>query len=92
MSEYNLLNYPYNNKKLGTRIINTIVNVNIANQVWEFDINIPHERIYPATAEEGNHIESFTSSLEMEVIKKFEFNTFEEQKTQLKRYMDFYNS
>jgi len=38
MSENNLLNYPYNNRKPATRVINTIVNVNSANQVWEFDI------------------------------------------------------
>ena len=33
MSENNLLNYPYNNRKPATRVINTIVNVNSANQV-----------------------------------------------------------
>ena len=38
MSENNLLNYPYNNRKPATRAINTIVNVNSANQVWEFHI------------------------------------------------------
>ena len=38
MSENNLLNYPYNNRKPATRVINTIVKVNNTNQVWEFDI------------------------------------------------------
>jgi len=38
MSENNLLNYPYNNRKPATRVINTIVKVNSANQVLEFDI------------------------------------------------------
>ena len=33
MSENNLLNYPYNNRKSATRVINTIVNANSANQV-----------------------------------------------------------
>ena len=37
MSENNLLNYPYNNRKLATRVINTIVNVSSADHVSEFD-------------------------------------------------------
>ena len=172
MSENNLLNYPYNNRKPATRVINTIVNVNSANQVWEFDIkyiyihgesrnsyllamvdcytrevvgyylgyhctgndvkntimeafeqrglnnisgirmrsdngtqficntvenflsmmNIPHERIHPATPKEDGYIESFNSILEREVIRRFEFDNIEEARNTIKRYMDFYNN
>ena len=38
MSENHLLNYPYNNREPATRAVNTVVKVNNANQVWEFDI------------------------------------------------------
>ena len=38
MSEDNLLNVLYNKRKPTTRMMNTIVNVSSANQVWEFDI------------------------------------------------------
>jgi len=45
-------------------------------------MNIPHERIHPATPKENAHIESFNSILEREVIRRFEFERFE----------DFYNN
>ncbi|MGC8506605.1 MAG: transposase, partial [Thermoplasmata archaeon] len=41
-------------------------------------MNIPHERIHPATPKEDAHIESFNSILEREVIRRFEFESFEE--------------
>ena len=55
-------------------------------------MNIPHERIHPATPKEDAHIESFNSILEREVIRRFEFESFEEAKSTIGRYVDFYNN
>ena len=44
-------------------------------------MNIPHEMIHPATPKEDAHIESFNSILEREVIRRFEFERFEEAKS-----------
>ncbi|EQD75615.1 transposase [mine drainage metagenome] len=55
-------------------------------------MNIPHERIHPATPKEDAHIESFNSILEREVIRRFEFETFEEAESTIIRFMDFYNN
>ena len=55
-------------------------------------MNIPHERIHPATPKEDGYIESFNSILEREVIRRFEFDTFVETKDTIKRYIDFYNN
>jgi putative transposase len=55
-------------------------------------MNIPHERIHPATPKEDAHIESFNSILEREVIRRFEFEILEEAKTTISRYVDFYNN
>ena len=55
-------------------------------------MNIPHERIHPATPKEDAHIESFNSILEREVIRRFEFESFEEAKSTVERFVDFYNS
>jgi putative transposase len=55
-------------------------------------MNIPHERIHPATPKEDAHIESFNSILEREVIRRFEFESFEEAESTISRYVDFYNN
>ena len=55
-------------------------------------MNIPHERIHPATPKEDAHIESFNSILEREVIRRFEFESFEEAESTMDRFVDFYNN
>ena len=55
-------------------------------------MNIPHERIHPGTPKEDAHIESFNSILEREVIRKLEFESFEEAESTIRRYVDFYNN
>jgi putative transposase len=55
-------------------------------------MNIPHERIHPATPKEDAHIESFNSILEREVIRRFEFEIFDETKSTIERFVDFYNN
>jgi putative transposase len=55
-------------------------------------INIPHERIHPATPKEDAHIEPFNSILEREVIRRLEFEGLEEAKSTIGRYEDFYNN
>ena len=55
-------------------------------------MNIPHERIHPATPKEDAHIESFNSILEREVIRRFEFESFEEAESVIDRFVDFYNN
>jgi len=66
----------------------------ICNTVENFlsTMNIPHERIHPATPKEDAHIESFNSILEREVIRRFEFESFEEAESTMVRYVDFYNN
>jgi len=48
--------------------------------------------IHPATPKEDAHIESFNSILEREVIRRFEFESFEEAESTISRYVDFYNN
>jgi putative transposase len=58
-------------------------------------MNIPHERIHPATPKEDAHIESFNSILEIlerEVIRRFEFDSIEEAESTVRRFVDFYNN
>jgi len=55
-------------------------------------LNIPHERIHPATPEEDAHIESFNSILEREVIRRFEFESFDEAESTISRFVYFYNN
>jgi len=66
----------------------------ICNTVEDFLLmmNIYHERIHPAIPKEDGYIESFNSILEREVIRKIEFDTFEEARSTIKRYIDFYNN
>ena len=54
--------------------------------------NIAHERIHPATPKEDAHIESFNSILEKEVIRRFEFSSFEDVDNTISRFIEFYNS
>jgi putative transposase len=54
--------------------------------------NIAHERIHPATPKEDAHIEFFNSILEKEVIRKFEFSSFEDAENTIFRFITFYNN
>ena len=54
--------------------------------------NIAHERIHPATPKEDAHIESFNSILEKEVIRRFEFSSFEDAENTIYRFIAFYNN
>ena len=54
--------------------------------------NIAHERIHPATPKEDAHIESFNSISEKEVIRRFEFSSFEDAYNTISRFIEFYNS
>ena len=54
--------------------------------------NIAHERIHPATPKEDAHIESFNSILEKEVIRRFEFSSFEDAENTTSRFIAFYNN
>ena len=54
--------------------------------------NIAHERIHPATPKEDAQIESFNSILEKEVIRRFEFSSFEDADNTISRFIEFYNS
>jgi putative transposase len=55
-------------------------------------MNLPHERIHPATPKEYAHIKSFNSIREREVIRRFEFETFDEARSTIGRFVDFYNN
>ena len=54
-------------------------------------MNIPHERIHPATPKEDAQIESFNSNLERGGIRRIEFERFEEAKSTMDRFVNFYN-
>ncbi len=54
--------------------------------------NIAHERIHPAAPREDAHIESFNSILEKEVIRRFEFSSFEDAENTISRFIEFYNN
>ena len=66
----------------------------VCNTVENFlsTMNIPHERIHPSTPKEDAHIESFNSILEREVIRRFEFESFEEAQSTIDRFVVFYNN
>ena len=66
----------------------------ICNTVEKFIsmMNIPHERIHHAASRDDEHIESFNSILEREIIGRFEFESIEEVKSTIVRYVDFYNN
>lgn len=65
----------------------------IAKMVGEYlsSVNIPHERIHPATPQEDGHIEAMNSIIERELIRRFEFDSLEDAKNIIDRYMMFYN-
>ena len=66
----------------------------ICNTIENFlsTMNIPHERIHPATPKEDTHIESFNSIIEREVIIRFEFESFDEPRCTIARFVEFYNN
>ena len=70
----------------GTQFVSRIVELFLSSS------NIAHERIHPATPKEDAHIESFNSILEREVIRRFEFEMFDETKSTTERFVDFYNN
>ena len=55
-------------------------------------VDIPHERIHPATPQEDGHIEAMNSIIGRELIRRFEFDSLEDAKNIIDRYMMFYNS
>lgn len=55
-------------------------------------MNIPHERIHPTTSKEDAHIVSFNFILKKEVIRRFEFSSFENADNTISRFIEFYNN
>ena len=70
----------------GTQFTSRIVDLFLSTR------NIAHERIHPATPKEDAHIESFNSILEKEVIRRFEFSSFEDAENTISRFITFYNN
>ena len=70
----------------GTQFTSRIVDLFLSTR------NIAHERIHPATPKEDAHIESFNSILEKEVIRRFEFSSFEDAENTISRFIAFYNN
>ncbi len=70
----------------GTQFVSRIV------ELFLSSCNIAHERIHPATPKEDAHIESFNSILEKEVIRRFEFSSFEDAENTITRFISFYNN
>ena len=70
----------------GTQFVSRIVELFLSSS------NIAHERIHPATPKEDAHIESFNSILEKEVIRRFEFSSFEDAESTIDRFIAFYNN
>lgn len=65
----------------------------IANDVKAFlkTIGIKQEFTHIATPEENAYIESFHSTLQRDVIERYEWSSYYEAKTSLEAYMKFYN-
>lgn len=55
------------------------------------EVGIDHERTHPRSPQENGHIESFNSIVEMEVVRRFEFDDFKEALDTMKRFIRFYN-
>lgn len=55
------------------------------------EMGIEHEFIRPASPEQNAHVESFHSALQRAVVRRQEFDTFEELKGTLERFRQFYN-
>ena len=66
-------------------ICNTVVN-------FLSMMNIPDERIHPATPKEDAHIESFNTIMARQVIIRFEFESFNEARPTIDRFVEFYNN
>ena len=70
----------------GTQFVSRIVELFLSSHGME------HERIHPSTPKENAHIESFNSILEKEVMRRFEFSSFEDAMSTIERFMAFYNN
>ena len=55
-------------------------------------MHIEHKRIHPQIPKKDTHIESFNSIQEREVIRRFEFSSFEDTRSTVERFIDFYNT
>lgn len=66
----------------------------IANKVRHHlrSLNVRQEFTHVATPQENSYIESFHSSLEREVIRRFEFSSYYDAKITISQYMDHYNN
>ena len=56
------------------------------------DNQMPHEYIHPGTPQENGHIESFHSTVEKNICKRYEFDSLEHAKETFKRFFDYYNN
>ena len=54
--------------------------------------NFDHERIHSAIPKKDAHIESFNSILEKEMIRRFEFSSFEDADKTISRFIEFYEN
>lgn len=65
----------------------------IANMDGEYlySVNIKHERIHPAAPRKGGLIGAMNPVIERELIRRFEFDSLEDAKNIIDRYMVFYN-
>ena len=79
-------------KKVRIRSDNVTRHVSRMVELFLSSSNIAHERIHPATPKEDAHNESFNSILEKEVIRRFEFSSFEDADNTISRFIEFYNS
>lgn len=70
----------------GTQFVSRIVELFLASS------HIEHERIHPATPKEDGFIESFNSILEKEVIRRFEFSSFQDADDTIDRFIAFCNN
>lgn len=66
----------------------------IANKVRHHlnTLNVHQEFTHVATPQENAYIESFHSSFEREVVRRFEFSGYYDAKTTINHYMDYYNN
>ena len=75
-----------------TRSDNVTRHVSRIVELFLSSYTIAHERIHPATPKEDAHIESLNSILEKEVIRRFEFSSFEDAENTTSRVIAFYNN
>lgn len=54
--------------------------------------HIVHELVHPLIPKEDADVDSFNSILEREVIWRFEFSSFEDARSTVERFIDFYNA